>query len=71
MLLVMFEWLVGLASAFKRLFIDDLVLLERVENILEWFFALAMSLVFIALAGLFRVSRYRIMTSIGSKDAEG
>jgi hypothetical protein len=68
MLLVTLEWLVGLASAFKRLFIEDPDFLERTENGLEWFFALAMSLVFIALSNLFRVSRYRFLPSI---DAQG
>jgi hypothetical protein len=57
-------WIVGLASAFKRLFIENPVLLDRVENALEWNFALLLSLTFVAMAALFRTSGYRIMTMI-------
>jgi hypothetical protein len=43
-------WGLGLGSAFKRKLVDDPALLDRVENALEWNFALALSLVFLVLA---------------------
>ncbi len=52
---VMFlSWLLGVSSAFKRKLIDNPDFLDRVENLLEWNFALLLSLAFVALGWLFR-----------------
>jgi len=53
---VVLMWILGVASAFKRKLTDDPSFLDRVENALEWDFALAMSLVFLALAAVFRAA---------------
>ncbi len=50
--LVTLVWGLGVASAFKRKLIDDPGFLDRVENALEWDFALALSLTFLGLAPL-------------------
>lgn len=47
---VFLTWATGVASAFKRKLIDDPQFLDRVENALEWHFALYLSLSFAALA---------------------
>jgi hypothetical protein len=49
-LMVWLTWGTGVASAFKRKLIDDPQFLDRVENALEWHFALYLSLCFVALA---------------------
>jgi hypothetical protein len=54
--LVTLQWVLGVFSSLKRLIFDDPVLIDRVENVIEWWFALAMSLSFIAIAWLFRRS---------------
>jgi hypothetical protein len=47
-------WGLGVASAFKRKLIDNPDFLDRVENALEWNFALVLSLAFVALAMIHR-----------------
>lgn len=47
---VILTWVTGIGSAFKRKLIDDPLFLDRVENALEWNFALFLSLAFVALA---------------------
>lgn len=64
--LVCVEWLGGVASVAKRLLLTDPALIDRVENIIEWWFALALSVAFIALAELMRRSRYRLRV-VGSE----
>ncbi|MDX1459789.1 MAG: hypothetical protein R3348_01920 [Xanthomonadales bacterium] len=49
---VALAWASGVGSAFKRRLIEDEILLDRVENLLEWNFALLLSLCFVALAGV-------------------
>ena len=58
------EWALGVGSAFKRLFIEDPALLDRVENAVEWNFALFQCLAFVALAYLFRASLFSLRTSV-------
>ncbi len=55
--LVCVEWLGGLASVAKRALLTDPGLIDRVENVIEWWFALALSAAFVALAELMRRSR--------------
>lgn len=52
--LVSIEWLGGVASVAKRLVLSAPELIDRVENVIEWWFALALSGAFIALAVLVR-----------------
>ena len=54
---VMSAWALGVASAFKRKLIDDPAFLDRVENALEWDFAIVLSLAFVALGMVFRGAR--------------
>lgn len=54
-LLVSLQWALGVFSAFKRLLFADPVFIDRIENVIEWWYALAMSLAFIAIARLFRI----------------
>jgi hypothetical protein len=49
-------WATGVASAFKRKLIDDPAFLDRLENALEWDFALLLSLAFLALALVLRAA---------------
>lgn len=42
-------WASGIASAFKRQLSDDPAFVDRLENVLEWHFALYLSLGFVAL----------------------
>lgn len=57
--LVCIEWLGGVASIAKRLVLSDAGIIDQVENIIEWWFALALSAAFVALAVLMRGSGYR------------
>lgn len=63
--LVCVEWLGGVASVAKRVLLTDPDLVDRLENIIEWWFALAMSLAFVALAEGMRRSGYRLNAEIG------
>lgn len=57
--IVVLSWALGVASALKRKLIEDPAFLDRVENALEWNFALALSLAFVALAWVFRTDQVR------------
>jgi hypothetical protein len=48
--LVSFQWSLGVLSVAKRMLISDPDLVDRIENIIEWWFALPMSAVFILMA---------------------
>ena len=61
-LLVVLMWTLGIMSAFKRKLIDNPAYLDRVENLLEWNFALVLSLSYIALAMILRVAETRRVT---------
>lgn len=49
---ILVGWALGVAAALKRSLIDDPALQSRVENALEWGFALCLSLAFLAIGGL-------------------
>lgn len=51
--LVSMQWTLGVFSAVKRLVFDDPDLIDRIENIIEWCYALPMSASFIVIAWLF------------------
>jgi hypothetical protein len=55
--LVCLQWALGVASVFKRLVLDDPVLIDQIENVIEWWYALAMSLAFAAIAALLKFRR--------------
>jgi len=48
--LVSLQWALGVFSAFKRLIFDDPQLIDRLENIIEWCYALPMATGFIVVA---------------------
>lgn len=48
------QWMLGVFSSVKRLVFDDPGLVDRVENIIEWWYAVPMVLAFVVIAGLFR-----------------
>jgi hypothetical protein len=48
--LVSFQWSLGVLSVAKRMLISDPDLVDRIENIIEWWFALPMSVAFILMA---------------------
>lgn len=58
--LVAVQWLGGVLSVAKRLLLDDPVLVDRLENVIEWWFALALSAAFLALAELMRRTSFRL-----------
>jgi len=45
-------WSVGVTSALKRRLVDDPAVVDRLQNVLEWAFALGLSMGFVALASL-------------------
>jgi hypothetical protein len=55
--LVSLQWALGVCSAVKRLIFTDPLFIDRLENVIEWWYALAMSLAFFAVAWLFAHSR--------------
>jgi len=52
--LVLVEWLGGVASVAKRVVLSDAALINRVENVIEWWFALALSAAFVMVALVMR-----------------
>jgi len=52
--MIVATWAIGVLSAFKRQLIDDPEVVDRFQNALEWDFALALSLTFMAMALLMR-----------------
>jgi len=56
-LLVSLQWVLGVFSAFKRLIFEDPVLIDQIENVIEWWYALAMSLAFLVIARMFSNTR--------------
>jgi hypothetical protein len=51
--LVSLQWALGVFSAVKRLIFADPLFIDRLENVIEWWYALAMSLAFFAIAWMF------------------
>lgn len=51
--LVSVQWALGVFSSLKRLLFDDPQLIDRIENVIEWWYALPMSLAFIVIAWMF------------------
>jgi len=59
MALISVQWTLGVFSAFKRLLFDDPDFIDRLENVIEWWYALPMATGFIVIAWLFAGSRLR------------
>lgn len=54
------QWVLGVFSSLKRLLFDDPVLIDRIENVVEWWFAVPMVLAFLAIALLFRRTGFHL-----------
>ena len=51
--LVALQWFLGVASVAKRLLLDDPDLVDRIENLIEWYYGLPMALVLVVVALMF------------------
>lgn len=51
--LICLQWVLGVFSSMKRFIFADPDLVDRLENLTEWWFALPMSLAFVVIAWLF------------------
>ena len=51
--LVVLQWLLGVSSVAKRLLLDDPDLVDRIENLIEWYYGLPMALVLVVVALMF------------------
>lgn len=51
--LISLQWALGVFSAFKRLIFDDPAFIDRLENLIEWWYALPMATGFMIIAWLF------------------
>jgi hypothetical protein len=58
--LVSVQWVLGVFSSLKRLIFDDPVVIDRIENVIEWWYALPMATAFIVIAWLFGRSGFRL-----------
>jgi len=58
--LVSVQWSLGVFSSLKRLIFDDPVLIDRIENVIEWWYALPMATGFMVIAWLFGRSGFRL-----------
>jgi hypothetical protein len=56
MFLVGLQWALGVFSSIKRLLFADPALIDRIENLVEWWFAVPMVLAFIVLGRMFRMT---------------
>jgi hypothetical protein len=59
MALISLQWVLGVFSAIKRLIFEDPVFIDRLENVIEWWYALPMATGFIVIAWLFSRSGFR------------
>ena len=51
--LISLQWALGVFSAIKRLIFEEPVFIDRLENVIEWWYALPMATGFIVIAWLF------------------
>jgi len=51
--LVTMQWVLGVFSSVKRLIFDDPEFIDRLENVIEWWYALPMATGFLVIAWLF------------------
>lgn len=57
--LVVLQWFLGVASVAKRLLLDDPDLVDRIENLIEWYYGLPMALVLVVVALMFNRTGFR------------
>ena len=50
---VVLQWFLGVSSVAKRLLLDDPDLVDRIENLIEWYYGLPMALVLVVVAWMF------------------
>lgn len=67
--LVSLQWALGVLSVFKRLFVYNPDLMDRIENVIEWSFALPMALAFLVVAVLFARSRRTLEAAAPGADS--
>lgn len=60
MALISLQWALGVFSALKRLLFEDPEFIDRLENVIEWWYALPMASGFIVIAWLFAKSGFRL-----------
>lgn len=58
--LVSLQWVLGVFSAFKSLIFADPAFIDRIENVIEWCYALPMALAFIVIAWMFHRTGVRV-----------
>jgi hypothetical protein len=63
--LVSLQWALGVFSSIKRLIFDDPQLVDRIENIIEWCYALPMATAFIVIAWMFRRTGFHARFHLG------
>ena len=63
--LVSLQWALGVFSSLKRLIFDDPQLIDRIESIIEWCYALPMATGFIVIAWMFRRSGFHARFHLG------
>lgn len=63
--LVSLQWALGVFSAFKRLIFDDPEFIDRLENMIEWCYALPMATGFIIIAWMFRQTGFHARFHLG------
>ena len=54
------QWTLGVMSSVKRLVFDDPVLIDRIENVIEWWYAVPMVLAFLVVGDLFRRTGFHV-----------
>lgn len=64
--LVSLQWALGVFSAFKRLIFNNPEIIDRLENIIEWCYALPMASCFIVIAWMFSRTGFHARFHVGS-----
>jgi len=65
--LISVQWALGVFSAFKRLLFEDPDFIDRLENVIEWWYALPMAMGFIVIAWLFRRSSVHLQSAAANQ----
>jgi hypothetical protein len=63
--LVVLQWLLGVFSVAKRLLLDDPELMDRIENLVEWYYGLPLALVPVVVALMFVRTGFRYRALAG------
>jgi len=66
MALITVQWILGVFSALKRLIFEDPDFIDRLENVIEWWYALPMATGFVVIAWLFSRSLF-LRSSAGDR----